>query len=156
MASALWKLYVYSATTDVASTSYDTCNAASVAALAGYTTTSVYILKPQATWEIETAMLEDISGARKGATSRRRVWEVETFPFNYANSGDQDLDDIDTLAAVIDSGSHLWVRVEGGSRTWPSTASTVHPVILTDWAENINANMGWRQVTLSLAHRFKA
>lgn len=156
MPLSTWKLYLYSASADSVTTAYDTISTTTLSGLSGYATTNVYITKPHTMWEFENAMLEDISGARRGTSARRRIWEVVTYPFAYANGlGSQDLDDIDTLANVIDANAYLWARIEGGGRTWPSTASTAHPVLLMDWQEAINDAAGTRTVTLSLAHRYR-
>lgn len=159
MASNLWKVTLYAATTDTATTAYDTVATSNIAALGvtySYTTTSFYITGPRATWDIESSSLEDISGSRRGTSSRRRVFEVESYPFAFNNNaGDQDIDVIDQVAEIIDTRTFLWCRIDAGTRTYPSTASTAHPVTVTGWEESINDDAGSRRLTLSLAHRFK-
>jgi hypothetical protein len=88
MAQSNWKVTIYAATTDTASTAYDTVATSNIAALGttySYTTAEFYITGSRATWEIESASLEDISGSRRGTSSRRRVFEIESFPFAFAN-----------------------------------------------------------------------
>jgi len=159
MAASNWKVTLYAANTDTASTAYDTVATSNIAALGttfAYTTAEFFITGSRATWEIESSSLEDISGSRRGTSSRRRVFEIESFPFAFANgAGDQDIDVIDQIAEIVDSRSFLWARVEAGSRTYPSTSSTAHPVVVNGWEESINDDAGTRRLTLSLAHRFK-
>jgi hypothetical protein len=159
MAAPNWKVTLYAANTDTASTTYDTVATSNIAALGttfAYTTASFFITGSRATWEIESSSLEDISGSRRGTSSRRRVFEIESFPFAFTNNaGDQDIDVIDQIAEIVDSRSFLWARVEAGSRTYPSTSSTAHPVVVNGWEESINDDAGTRRLTLSLAHRFK-
>jgi hypothetical protein len=159
MAASNWKVTLYAANTDTASTTYDTVATSNIAALGAsfaYTTTTFFITGSRATWEIESSSLEDISGSRRGTSSRRRVFEIESFPFAFTNNaGDQDIDVIDQIAEIVDSRSFLWARVEAGSRTYPSTSATAHPVVVNGWEESINDDAGTRHLTLSLAHRFK-
>jgi hypothetical protein len=159
MAASNWKVTLYAANTDTASTTYDTVATSNIAALGttfAYTTASFFITGSRATWEIESSSLEDISGSRRGTSSRRRVFEIESFPFAFTNNaGDQDIDVIDQIAEIVDSRSFLWARVEAGSRTYPSTSATAHPVVVNGWEESINDDAGTRRLTLSLAHRFK-
>ena len=157
MASNLWKVTLYAATTDTSTSAYDTVASSTIAALGAtysYTTTSFYITAPRATWEFESTSLQDISGARRGTSTRRRVFGVESFPFQYNNGGDQDIDVIDQIAEIIDSRTFLWARFEGGSRTWPSTAGTAHPVLVTEWSEESNDDAGSRRLNINFAHRF--
>jgi len=159
MAQSNWKLTLYAATTDTSSSAYDTVATSSIAALGttfAYTVASFFITGSRATWEIESSAIEDISGSRRGASSRRRVFAVESFPFAFNdNAGDQDIDVIDQIAEIVDSRTFLWARVEAGSRTYPSTSATAHPVVVTGWEESANDDAGTRRLSLSLAHRFK-
>ena len=158
MASNLWKVTLYAATTDTSTSAYDTVGTSTIAALGAtyaYTTASFYITAPRATWSVESSALQDISGARRGTSSRRRVFAVESFPFAYNNgAGDQDIDVIDQVAEIIDSRTFLWARFEGGSRTWPSTSATAHPVTVTEWSEESNDDAGTRRLSVNFEHRF--
>ncbi|CAB4141855.1 hypothetical protein UFOVP422_29 [uncultured Caudovirales phage] len=158
MASNLWKVTLYAATTDTATSAYDTVPTSTIAALGvtyAYTAASFYITAPRATWSIESSSLQDISGARRGTSTRRRVFAVDSFPFAYNNgAGDQDIDVIDQLAGIIDSRAFLWARFEGGSRTWPSTSGTAHPVVVTEWGEESNDDAGTRRLSVNFEHRF--
>lgn len=158
MASNLWKVTLYAATTDTATSAYDTVPTSTIAALGvtyAYTAASFYITAPRATWSIESSSLQDISGARRGTSTRRRVFAVDSFPFAYNNgAGDQDIDVIDQLAEIIDSRAFLWARFEGGSRTWPPTSGTAHPVVVTEWGEESNDDAGTRRLSVNFEHRF--
>ena len=156
MALSEWQAIIYAATEDPgAGTAYDTLSTATIAGYTGYATASIYILKPEGTWAFDTAIITDVSGSQFGKAQRRRVFNIESYPFRYDAGGTQDLDDIDTFAAVIDGAPYLWVRILGGSRTYPSTASTAHPVICTGWAEQLNVEAGTRRVNVNLEHRYR-
>lgn len=159
---AAWTATIYGATADPATTAYSSVAAASVAAYTGAASYTFYITKPQATWLFEGEPLEDISGWRAMNATRRRVFSIESYPFDYGDSvsgsgdpaaGVQDLDNIDELADLIASKDYLWLTITGGARSWPSTAGQVHPIVLTGWNESINASAGTRTLTLDVSLR---
>lgn len=155
-----WTLTLYGATVDPATQAYTMATAASVNAYTGAASYTVYITKPQATWLFEGEALTDISGWQVSNTTRRRVFSVETYPFDYAATvsgapagGVQDLDNVDALADLVAGKKYLWAVITGGDRSWPATAGQVHPVVVTDWSESINASAGARTLTIGLALR---
>lgn len=156
MALSDWQATIYVATADPgAGTPYDTLATSTISGYAGYTTTAIFILKPQATWNMDTAIVSDVSGTQFGKAQRRRVFNVESYPFRYDAGGTQDLDDVDTFANLIDGAAYMWLRITGGTRTWPSTSATAHPVICTGWSEQINAQAGTRTLNVTFEHRYR-
>lgn len=156
MAIADWQLIIYAADSDSgAGTAYNDVALSTISGYTGYTTTAIFIVKPEANWLFEFAGISDISGATFGKTSRRRAFNVESYPFRFNAGGTQDLDDIDTLANVINNKPYIWARLLAGSRTYPNTTNTAHPVNVTQWAEQVNAQAGTRRLNLTLEHRYK-
>ena len=154
---ATWTLTIYKATTDSgAGTPYDTLSVATISGYTGYATTTTNILAPQGTWAMESFNLKDIGGAQFGRSRRRRVFDVECRPYQYNDSATlQDLTDVDTLADFIDDAPYLWLRITGGSRTYPTTVGTAHPVICVGWNEAINKDLGTRGLNIQFEHRYR-
>ena len=156
MAITEWQLIIYAANQDSgASTAYNDVALSTIAGYSGYTTTAIYIIKPEPNWINEFAGITDVSGATFGKTTRRRAFNVESYPFRFDAGGTQDLDDIDTLSNVIDGKPYVWARVLAGSRTYPGTTNTAHPVNITSWGETLNTQAGTRKLNLTIEHRYK-
>lgn len=156
MALSDWQLIIYAANADTgAGTAYNDVALSTIAGYSGYTTTAITIVKPEATWAFEFSSIADLSGATFGKASRRRAFNVESYPFRYNDGGTQDLDNIDTLANVINGKPYIWARILGGTRKWPNTTNTAHPVNITNWAESLNTGAGTRRLQLTLEHRYK-
>jgi hypothetical protein len=156
MALTDWQLIIYAANADAgAGTAYNDVGLTTIAGYSGYTTTAIYIVKPEAHWLFEFASIADVSGATFGKGTKRRAFNVESYPFRYNDGGNQDLDNIDTLAGVIAGKPYLWARLLGGSRKWPNTTNTAHPVNITNWSEAVNSSTGTRRLNLTLEHRYK-
>ena len=152
-----WTLTIYKASADTgAGTPYDTISVATLTSYSGYSAITTNILKPQGTWEFEHFELKDVNGSRFGRSRRRRVFDVECRPYKYDDSAsEQDLTDLDSIADFVDDASYLWVRIEGGSRTYPASAGVAHPVICTGWSESVNAQVGTRGLNIQFAHRYR-
>lgn len=156
MALADWQLIIYAADVDSgAGTPYTDVALSTISGYSGYTTTAITIIKPEATWAFEFASIQDISGATFGKSTRRRKFNVESYPFAYNDGSTQDLDNIDTLANVINGKPYIWARILGGGRKWPNTTNTAHPVNVTEWSESLNTSAGSRRLNLTLEHRYK-
>lgn len=156
MAIADWQLIIYAANADSgAGTAYDDVALTTIAGYSGYTSTAIYVIKPEAHWLMEFAGIGDVSGATFGKTTRRRAFNVESYPFTYKDGGTQDLDNIDTLANIINGKPYIWARILGGTRKWPNTTNTAHPVNITNWSESVNTTAGTRRLNLTLEHRYK-
>lgn len=156
MALTDWQLIIYAATQDSgAGTAYDTVSTATIAGYTGYVTASIYIVKPEWHRVVESNTIADVSGATFGKARFRKAWNIESYPFRYDAGGTQDLDDIETLADAIDGKPYLWARILGGTRTYPSTSSTAHPVNLISWDESLNLDAGTRRLNLVLEHRYR-
>lgn len=156
MAVSDWQLMIYAANADSsAAIAYDDLSLTSIALNSGYTTTSFFIVKPEAHWQPESFTLADISGATFGKTEMRRAWNIESYPFQYNTGGIQDIAKIDTIVSVVKGKPFLWARVIGGSRKWPNTTNTAHPVVITDWSESVNSAAGTRRLNLTLQHRYR-
>lgn len=155
-----WTLTMYGATVDPATAAYTMVTASTVNAYTGAASYTVYITQPQAQWAIEGEPLVDIGGWQVSNTTRRRRFSVQCFPFDYGASvsgapanGAQDLDNIDDLSELIAGKKYLWAAITGGSRSWPSTAGQLHPVVVTGWSESVNATSGTRGLTIDLELR---
>lgn len=150
-----WALTFYGANEDPNVSPYDTLAVSSINGYTGATSTTVYILAPEAKWEFEHFNFTDVAGSQSQRSQRRRVFNVETQPYEYGASSNPDLDDIDTLTSIIDTKKFLWVRIEAGSRTYPSASNVAHPVVVSDWQENIAREYGTRRIQMTLQHRFR-
>jgi hypothetical protein len=157
---ATWEMIVYKATADTgAATPYDTVSVATLSGYTGYTDTvssPTKILAPQGMWEFEQYSIKDVNGSQFGRSRKRRTFDVELRPFRYnASTSAPDIDDLDTLADFLDDATYLWVRITGGSRTYPGTTGTAIPVIMTGWSESVNKDIGTRAVNIQFAHRYR-
>lgn len=152
MANANWTIDIYGASEDQGTPPYDTVGTTTLLTYSGYTTKQGYILAPQRKWAWERFDIETMEGWKTSRSIRRKVWDVEFYPATWAAGGDQDLEDIDDLAAVLDM-DYVWIRIETPDRNYPSTASAAHPVIVTDWQEGVNKNAGLRSLTVSFEHK---
>lgn len=153
-----WTLTLYGSNTDSATTGTDAVYGLPyLATPAGLANKTIYILKPQFDFEVETEILEDISGTRIGFGSRRAKFNIESYPFSYEATAvtlEQDIDDIVALADILDY-RYLFARVDGGSRTYPAIGY-VYPVTVSNWSTQINAQYGTRIVSIELQHRKRA
>lgn len=158
-AKSNWTLTLYGSNSDLtASTTEDKYPGkfGLISSLVSPLSKSVYILAPQ--WDLifDTVTLEDVSGDRIGYTTTRPKFDIETYPFSYNETSvtlEQDLDDLVELMKVIRTKTYLFIRVAGGSRSYPNSAGYVYPVTLTSWSTSINKDFGNRSLTLSFEHR---
>ena len=153
-----WTVTLYKATADTgAGTPYDTISIATLTGYTGYATIVTTILAPQGTWANESFVIKDVSGNQFGRIRRRRAFDVECRPFVYNDSADVDhnLTDVDDITDFLDDASYIWVRIDGGSRTYPASAGVAHPVICTGWSESINKDAGTRGLSIQLEHRYR-
>lgn len=160
MGAALnWKLTLYGSNTNTATgTTPDaykmrTC---AITALTSAVTATAFIIKPEAKPEFTAEKVTDVGGDEIGYLTRRGVFNVESYPFKYDATSAADLQDIDDLVALANVASdykHLYVRIEAGSRTYPSTSGTVYPVTITSWDEAVNTQQGTRSLSVVFAHK---
>lgn len=161
-ANVNWKLTVYgSSVNTTAGTTPDAYDMRTVAitALTSPTTASVFIVGPQARPEITAEEIVDVGGDAIGYVTRRGVFEVVAFPALYDATSEadaQDIDDLVALADVVASSDNLYIRIDAGSRTYPSTTGTVYPVTVRDWNEQVNFSAGTRTLTVNFAHKNKS
>jgi hypothetical protein len=156
MALSDWQLILYAANADSsASIAYNDLSLTSISLNSGYTSSAIYIIKPEAHNGFDFNSVSDINGATFGKATRRLAFSIESYPFRFEAGGLQDLDDIDALASVIDGKPYLWARILAGSRKWPNTTNTAHPVNITNWSESVNSSAGTRRLNLTLQHRYK-
>ena len=148
-----WKVDFYKATTDPATSAYDTLALATIAGYSGYATATMYITSSGQDWEFGTNIFEAAGGALLNRPRVRKVWSLQSQPYTFVGGTDPDLDDLDTIKGVL-AGSALWMRVTAGSRTYPSTASTAHPIIITGWSTQRNDDAGTRRVTITAQHKY--
>lgn len=161
-AKSNWILTLYGSNTDLTANSTEDKYPGKFGLISSLTdplSKSVYILAPQ--WDLifDTTVLQDVGGDRIGFTTARPKFDIETYPFSYnANTGtlEQDIDDLVELMKVIRTKSFLFIRVTGGSRTYPNSAGYVYPVTLASWSTAINKDFGNRIVTLSFEHRSRS
>lgn len=161
-AKSNWILTLYGSNTDLTANSTEDKYPGKFGLISSLTdplSKAVYILAPQ--WDLifETTTLQDVNGDRLGFTTTRPKFDIETYPFSYNETSvtlEQDLDDLVDLMKVIRTRSYLYIRVTGGSRSYPNTAGYAYPVILTSWSTSINKDFGNRSLTLSFEHRSRS
>jgi len=130
-----------------------------VSALTTPVTATFYIVKPEAKPEIEAETITDVGGEAVSYVTRRGTFNVQSFPFSFdatSASDLQDLDDLVTVAGVATGQKHLYVRIEAGSRTYPSTSATAYPVTLRSWDESLNTQQGTRTLSVVFAHKYRS
>jgi hypothetical protein len=161
-AKSNWKVTVYgSAVNTTPGTTPDaygmrTC---AITALTSATSATYYIVKPEAKPEVNAEEITDVGGEAVSYVTRRGTFNIQSFPFSYAATSAADLQDIDdlvTIAGVATGQKHLYIRIEGGSRTWPSTAGTAYPVTLRSWDESLNVQQGNRTLAAVFAHKYRS
>jgi hypothetical protein len=157
-----WKVTVYGSSVNTAAgTTPDaygmrTC---AITALTAATSATYYIVKPEAKPEVTAEEITDVGGEAVSYVTRRGTFNILSFPFSYAATSAVDLQDIDdlvTVAGVATGQKHLYIRIEGGSRTWPSTSGTVYPVTLRSWDESLNVQQGNRTLAAVFAHKYRS
>lgn len=155
-----WKLTLYGTNTKLAAgvtpDAYG-MTTVNIASLTTPVTTAVFILAPEMKPDITSEIIEDIGGEQIGYVQRRGTFTVESYPFNYDATSDPLLQDIDDLTALANNATdkrYLYVRIEGGSRSYPASGSA-YPVTIESWEEAINKEFGTRTLTLGLRHREK-
>jgi len=154
-----WTLTLTGADADPNTSAYDEVTTANIITANGYTNNTavtVYITQPKFKWAYSQAEFVGSDSSVRKLTVRRKTWEVECFPFTYDAGTSPDLDDIDTLSAVL-AKNYLWVNIQAGGRNYPSTTTKSHPVTFDgDTKDAINVNSGRRGLTITLEHRFTA
>lgn len=158
-ANSKWKITLYGSSVNTATgTTPDaykmrTC---AITALTAATSAAAFIVKPEAKPEITAEKVTDIGGDEIGFLTRRGTFSVLSYPFNYdaQSAADlQDIDDLVTLANVATENKHLYIRIEAGSRTYPSSTGTVYPVTISSWDEQLNTQQGTRSLSVVFAHK---
>lgn len=149
-----WKMHLYGASADAgAGTPYEKVLLSTISGYTGYVTpVTTYISQSGSKWEVESFFSADVSGSIFGTSRRRKVFDVVCWPFAFEAGATQELDDIDTLTALIDTKTYLWVRFEAGSRAQPS-ATEAYPVIIESYSHDVNA--GHHSVRLAIKHRYR-
>lgn len=157
-ASSAWKATLYGSNTDTAAATLDTTYQAYtclISALTASVSASWFITGPQYQPEIETNILTDVNGNSIGFARRVATWEIISWPFMYdatSATDAQDLDDYVTITNLIATYKYLYLRIEGGTRSYPASGS-VYPVVLDGApSTNIDFARGTRSVTM----RFRA
>jgi hypothetical protein len=153
-----WKATLYGSNTDTAAATLDTTYKAyycAVSALTAAASASWFIIAPQYEPSVETNTLQDVNGASIGFQRRVATFEIVSWPFRYdatSLSDDQDLDDWVSVTEIMASYKYLYLKIDGGTRSYPSGAN-VYPVVI-DSAPSTNRNFaaGTRTVTV----RFRA
>jgi hypothetical protein len=146
-----WKITFYRANVDSATTSYTEVPVSTLASYASYAATTAYILAPQKTKDVVGELLTDVSGWQDGIVSVRDVFDVELYPYKYdASATDPDLDDWEALLDWLNAKPKLWVSIQGGSRTYPATATNAHPIVIESVSESVNRSAGVHNVYLQL------
>ena len=158
-AATNWKLTIYGSNTNTATgTTPDaykmrTC---AITALTAATSVAAFIIKPEAKPEVTAEKITDIGGDEIGFLTRRGTFNVQSYPYTYDATSAvdlQDLDDLVALANVATDYDHLYIRIDAGSRTYPSTTGTVYPVTVSSWDEALNTQQGTRQLSVVFAHK---
>lgn len=151
-----WVMTLHRASVDSSSVPYTEVLKTTISAYANYATTTAYTTAQQGTWEVVTSdSASDVAGNLSNAgITRRRIFNVVLYPHTYNDGSEPDLTDIDSLIAFLtEPNYYYWVDFVGGSRTYPSTSTKVHPIRLAEWSESINMEYGTRTVTLKLEVR---
>lgn len=159
-----WTLTLYGTTSAAAvGTTPDAYNmrTAAITALTalGAVSREVYILKPEHKPEITSEPITDIGGNEIAFVTRRGIFDVQSYPFQYTpttDTAEQDLDDLIGLADVVSEYPHLYVRIKAGPRTYPSTTGTVYPVTVRSWDESLNVQQGNRTLAVQFAHKVRS
>lgn len=145
-----WKLHLYSASVDSASSNYTEVLLTTIAAYSGYATTSAYIVAPQLTPEVGGDDYVDVSGWETNTPTIRDVFNVELWSYQYTDTTLQpDLTDWYALLAFIKGKKYLWARIVAGSRNYPTDATKAYPVTIKV-SESVNKSAGTHNVTLTL------
>jgi len=161
-ANAKWKLTLYGSNTMTAAGSTPDAYAMRTIAISSLTSSAnapIFIAKPEVKPEITAEEITDVGGDAISYTVRRGTFNVESFPFNFDATGATDLQDIDdlvTFAGIATGYKYLYLRIDAGSRTYPSTAATVYPVVIRSWEETVNSQFGTRTLSVVFAHRHKS
>lgn len=157
-ASSNWKATLYGSNTDTAAATLDTTYQAYtclISSLTSAVSASWFITGPQYTPEVETNVLTDVNGNSVGFARRVATFDVISWPFTYdatSASDAQDLDDYVTLTNIMTGYKYLYLRIDGGSRSYPA-AGSVYPVVIDGSpSTNIDFARGTRSVTI----RFRA
>lgn len=152
-----WTMKITGADADPNTSPYSDVTTADIITANGYTnntSVTVYITAPQFKWVYPQVAFDGSEGALRRYTRRRKSWEVVMFPFTYAAGSNPDLDDIDTLSAVL-AKRYLWINIQAGDRNYPSTTTKSMPVVLDgDTQDSINTTSGRRTLTASFLHAF--
>ena len=153
-----WPMIVTGADADPNTSAYDEVNTADILTANGYTnntSATVYITAPQFKWKYEQVEYTGSDGTKRTITKRRKSWDVVCYPHTYAAGTEPDLDDIDTLSAVLVK-NFLWVNIQAGSRNYPTTTTKSLPVTFApDTQDSVDFTGGSRTLTLTLLHRFR-
>jgi len=152
MANANWTAIIYGADEDTGTIPYDSVSTSTLGTYTGATNKTAYIVAPQRQWSFEFLEVETVGGWKSSRQRRRPIWQIELYPATWTAGGDQDLGDLDDITAVLEK-PYLWVRIVTPDRSYPSSAGTAHPVIVTEWSEQINRASGTRTITIGLQHR---
>lgn len=151
MTKESWKATFYRANTDAATTAYIEVSKTALTAYASYASTTVYILAPQKTKNVEGEILADVSGWEDGNTSVRDVFDVELYPYSYnPSTAVPDLDDWEALLDWLNDKPKLWIAIEAGQRTYPSDPTKAHPVVIESVSESVNRSAGTHNVNIQL------
>ena len=160
-ASNKWKLTIYGSNTMTTAGSTPDAYAMRTIAISSLTSAvnaSIFIVKPEVKPEMEAEEIVDVGGDAVSYVNRRGTFNVQSFPFNYDATSDtllQDIEDLIAFTAIVTGYKYLYIRIDAGSRTYPSTASTVYPVTIRDWEESINTQFGTRTLDVTFAHRHR-
>lgn len=154
-----WKATLYGSNTDTAATTFDTIYQGymlPISSLTAAANVSWFITGPQLTLQFDTNVLQDVSGDAVGFLRRRLEFEIVSWPFDYnatSATDAQDLDDYVTVTNLLATYKYFYLRIDGGSRSYPS-AGNVYPVVVSDSpTTNINFDQGTRQLVIRFRHR---
>lgn len=148
MTRSNWVATFYRADSDLATAAYTQCPVTALPTT--HASTTAFIVAPANTKAYEAELLTDVSGWVETQGTVRDTFELELYPYNYGAATIPDLDDWDTLIDWLTEKPKLWVSMQGGTRRYPSTASTVMPVVIESVSESVNKSAANHTVTLSL------
>lgn len=148
MTRASWVATFYRADSDLATAAYTQCPVTALPTT--HASTTAFIVAPSNQKAYEAELLTDVSGWIETQGTVRDTFELELYPYQYEAGTNPDLDDWEALIDWLTEKPKLWVSMQGGTRRYPSTASTVMPVVIESVSESVNKSAANHTVTLSL------
>lgn len=130
---------------------------AGIATGTNYDFVEVGLIAPQHRNVSEGEAIRDISGeVLNGGIPYRGRFDVELYPFDYADSSSYSVADWDAIEAILRTKANLWIEFSVTERAY-HTAGNAIPVVLDGDPEiTIEKESGTRLVTLPLLRKWRA